>query len=116
MLLKNQLIMTIGETPNGWTLTREMVENSLDSFANKPIVWNKKQEFKDYRNMEDYKSCQVIGIISSEPNIQIGIDEVYVDIVIKDEYADLWKGKFDNWCMQIDFDKKSFILDSIEVF
>lgn len=110
--------MTIGETQNNWTLTREMVENSLDSFANKPIVWNKQQEFKDYRNMEDYKNCQVIGMISSEPNIQIGIDEVYADIIIMDKYVDvdLWKGKFDNWCMQIDFDKKSFVLDSIEVF
>lgn len=48
MKLKKQLIMTIGMTQNDWELTKEMVENSTDSFANAPIVLNKKAEFKDY--------------------------------------------------------------------
>jgi len=69
MKLEKQLIMTIGMTQNNWELTREMVNNSLNSFANKSIVWNEKQNFKDYRNMSNYKDCKVIGMITDEPNI-----------------------------------------------
>ena len=72
MKLEKQLIMTIGMTHNNWELTREMVDNSLSSFANKPIVWNKKQDFKDYRDMTNYKEqCKVIGTIAEESNIVI---------------------------------------------
>ena len=117
LILKNQLIMTIGEVPNGWTLSKEMIMNSLDTYANKPIVWNKKQEFKDYRDMENYKNNQVIGMILEEPNLKITDKEVYADIMImNDNHKHLWTGKFDNWCITISDDKKSFELESIEVF
>ena len=38
MILEKQLIMTIGMTENNWGLTKEMVENSIKSFHNVPIV------------------------------------------------------------------------------
>jgi len=116
--LNNQLIMTIGKTQNGWNLTKEMIMNSLDTFANKPIVWNKREDFNNYTDMDNYKdSCQVIGMILAEPNIEITDHEVYADIMImNDNHRHLWTGKFDNWCITLSDDKKSFELDSIEVF
>jgi hypothetical protein len=116
MKLEKQLIMIIGMTQNNWELTREMIDNSLDSFANKPIVWNEKQNFKDYRDMENYKQCKVIGMICEEANILIENNNVYADILLFDRCCGEWKGKFDNWRLTIDNDWKSFKLDSIEVF
>lgn len=119
MILEKQLIMTIGITANNWELTKEMVENSLDSFYLVPIVWNKRQEFKTYRDdyFTDYfEKCIAVGCISDCKRIEIVGNEVYADIVVRDEYNYLWKGKFDNWCIQPSDDKKSFKLCSIEVF
>lgn len=116
MILNKQLIMTIGMTQNNWELTKEMVENSIESFKCAPVVWNKKQEYKNYNgNMDDYKNEKVIGMVLSN-DIIIEDNNVYADIVIIDAYADLWKGKFDNWCITLSDDKKSFKLLSIEVF
>lgn len=118
MQLEKQLIMIIGMTQNNLDLTKEMVENSLDSFAHVPIVWNKQQEFKDYReeNIENYKNEIAIGIICEEPNIIIEGNNVYADIFIFPQYKDLWKGKFDNWSIQFNEDRTKFTLCSIEVF
>jgi hypothetical protein len=116
--MKRQLIMTIGVTANGWELTKEMVENSLGTFANIPIIYNKKEEYKDYtKGFEDYfKNNQAVGVICSIPNIAIECNNVYADIIMMDDYQYLWKGKFDNWCLEPSKDKKSFKLLSIEVF
>lgn len=116
MILYNQLIMTIGKTQNDFEFTREMVENSIGTFKNAPIVWNKKEKFKDYRdnNIENYNNLVVIGVILDEPIISD--NNIYANIFIIDKYKDLWKGKFDNWCINLNEDKKSFKLFSIEVF
>jgi len=118
MILEKQLIMTIGMTANNWEVTKEMVENSIGTFKNIPIMWNKKSEFKNYNdeNFNNYEKLSIIGYICTEPNIQIEDNNVYADIFILAEYSDLWKGKFDNWCLQPSDDKKSFKLCSIEVF
>ena len=121
MKLEKQLIMTIGMTNNNWELTREMVENSLNTFTGKPIVWNKEQNFKDYSDMKSYYiDNKIIGIIAAEPDSKIIIEDnnVYADIWLFEKFDGdkLWKGKSDNWCITIADDWKSFILDSIEVF
>ena len=59
MLLEKQLIMTIGMTNNNWELTRDMVEKSIESFATKPIVFNKQQEFKDYSKRDFIKDLWI---------------------------------------------------------
>ena len=117
MILKKQLIMTIGMTQNNWELTKKMVENSLNTFRNAPIVWNYQQEFKDYTgDMEGYKEQKVIGVILDDSEIVIEDDNVYADIFLYEDYNHLWKDKFDNWCIQVDDDKNAFKLCSIEVF
>jgi hypothetical protein len=118
VVLKQQLIMTIGETQNGWTLTKEVVKNSIDTFSNRPIIWNREQEFRDYsdKNIKNYKNNIVIGAILDHPNVQIYGNDVYADIVILSKYRHLWIGKFDNWCIQFNDNKSSFDLFSIEVF
>jgi hypothetical protein len=119
--LEQQLIMTIGETANEWTLTKEMVEASLDTFGNVPIVLNDKAKFKNYldENFSHYGDLTVIGYIDSVPDVFIEGNDVYADIIIFDRHKDLWKGKFDNWCLQMKDNKNwslGFELVSIEVF
>jgi hypothetical protein len=120
--LEKQLVMTIGITQNNWELTKEMVENSLESFPGKPIIFNKKQEWKDYTTEEfDQKYLseeKIIGMICNEPNIIIENNNVYADIILFKKYPEnnLWKGKFDNWCIQLNDNKMAFNLVSIEVF
>lgn len=48
--------------------------------------------------------------------IHIENNLVYADVNIYDNKLDLWKGRFDNWCIQFDDNKDKFKLCSIEVF
>lgn len=118
VLLKKQLIMRIGLTQNNWELTEQMVRNSLETFRGVPIVWNQKEEFKDYSgDMKDYKKEKVIGMVLVDGDIIIEENKVYADIILlHDEYRYLWKGKFDNWCILLNEDGSAFKLYSIEVF
>ena len=88
MKLEKQLIMIIGMTQNDWELTKTMVENSVNSFPNAPIVWNKKSEFKNYNDDLNNKYlglCETIGMICEDSNIHIENNFVYADIIIYDE-------------------------------
>ena len=88
MILKKQLIMNIGKTENDFVLTEEMVKNSLDSFANKPIV-------KYVNESDKFNDSEVIGYIQG--NVLIENNNVYADIFLLDSCNDIWKGKYDNW-------------------
>lgn len=118
MIIRRVLIMQIGETQNGFILTKEMVLNSLDTFTDVPIVYNEKQSLKDYRDnkiVNKFNKEYAIGVIVG--NIEVTDKEVFADINIWDKYLDKWKGKYDNWCIQFDDDEKSkFKLCSIECF
>lgn len=117
MIIENALVMNIMMTQNGLDITKEMVENSLESFKHTPIVHNPQGEFNDYtnENIDNYdKRTETIGIILEPAHIEN--DEVYAKIAIWDRYENLWHGKYDNWCIVLTEDKKSFVVDSIEVF
>jgi len=115
--LEKQLIMKIGLIINGLNLTEEMLLNSLESFTNVPITYNKNQGFTDCDSYSvPTKSDKVIGIIPVDPNIIIEEGNIYADIIILEEFSNLWLGSFDNWCISLSDDKKSFFLCSIEVF
>lgn len=111
--------MKIGKTQNNFTLTKEMVERSLDTFKYTPIVWNERESFKDYRDIGDelteyYKQNKVIGFICSDACIKA--DNVHADIIMLDKYVSLWKGEYDNWRISLAESKESFVLENIEVF
>jgi len=117
MIIKNALVMNIMKTENGLNITKEMIENSLESFINAPIVYNEMGTFKDYKDesFNDYfKKNIVIGMILE--NVNIVNDEVRADILIYDGYINLWADRYNNWCIKLAEDKKSFTVDSIEVF
>ena len=118
MLLKQQLIMRIGETKNGFKLTKKMVLNSIYSFSSVPIIWNQNSNFKDYNDTNKYIETQtIIGFLLEEPNITIKGNNVYADIIIIDNITNYWNGRFDNWCIQFDENiNDKFELFSIEVF
>ena len=117
MKIENALVMEIMETQNGFEITKEMVKNSLESFINAPIVYNKKQQTTNYRDEEFqnyYDKNVVIGFVSEVINIIE--NKVLANIYIRDEYVDLWTGKYDNWCIQFNENKTAFIVLSIEIF
>lgn len=117
MIIEKALIMNIMMTENGLNITKEMVENSLESFINAPIVCNSRGDFKDYtkENIDNYQTKTFpIGVILN--NVHIENDGVYARVMIWDKFEELWHGKYDNWCIVLAEDKKSFRVDSIEVF
>ena len=46
------ILMKKGITDNDFEITEEMILKSLNTFVNKPIVFNNKQSLKDYTNDE----------------------------------------------------------------
>lgn len=103
-------------TPNGLDITEEMILNSLHTFKNKPLVLNKNQELKNYTNdevVEKFNKDYEIGmVVSAEYNKENGIVEG--EVIFRDtKYA---RDEFDNWQITLSDDKKSFILNSIEIF
>jgi hypothetical protein len=118
MIIKNVKIMSIGETINGFEITKDMIEKSIDTFPNAPVVWNKEQELRDYTNDIDiqiFNESHTIGIVGSG-NIVIKDDGVYADLIIADWHMNKWKNKCDNWMIQLEDDKQSFKFCSVEVF
>jgi hypothetical protein len=109
MIIEKALIMNIGKTANDFNLTKEMVLNSIESFKNKPIIYNKQQELKHCT--EDI----VIGFIL-EKEVKVTDLEVFADIFVFDEYKNLWDGKYNNWSIQLSDSENKFQLLSIEVF
>lgn len=111
MIIENALVMNIMRTQNGFDITKEMVENSLKSFDHTPIVYNPQGGFNDYT----YENKTFpIGVILEPAHIEN--DGVYSKIFIWEGYENLWHGEYDNWCIVFNEDKKSFVVDSIEVF
>lgn len=112
MLLEQTLIMEIIKTPNGFVLTKEMVENSLDTFINAPVVLNINQQIKDYSDKNWYRdNTRVVGYIKG--NINIRGNEVFADLLM---FTDDWKGKYSNWVITFDANfSNRFVLESIEV-
>lgn len=94
-------LMTIGISDSGINITKEMVENSIDTFIDKPVVLNYNQEVSDYRGLDidKWNKERTVGIITS---IEIKENKVLGDVIWYDEkYI---KNKYDNW--QISFEEK----------
>lgn len=110
--------MEIGKTQNGFTITKEMLLNSIETFKQKPIVFNSKQTLENYTDdeiVDRFNNEYAIGFIFDNIEL-INEKEVYADIFIFDKHIDKWNSKYDNWCIQLDDDKSKFNLCSIEVF
>jgi hypothetical protein len=109
------ILMMEGSTPNDLFITKEMILNSLDTFKNKPIVFNDKQSLKNYTDDEivtKFNDEHCVGVINSaryNPKGYVEGDVIYYD----EFYA---KDQFDNWQIKLSEDKKSFVYCSAEVF
>jgi hypothetical protein len=117
MEIVRMIVMRAEETANGLMITEEAILNSLDTFINKPIVFNDKQTLKDYtvdEMVDKYNSEHVMGIILG--NLELKDGKVYADVAIWDNYPEKFKPEYDNWCIQLNDDKKSFTLCSVEFF
>ena len=122
MIEKEMILMNAMRTENNFDITEELILNSLDSFIDKQVVLNKKQEIKDYRiKDEDLKQLnkeRTIGIIKTvryDKNTKqvIGIVQIYKN---KDYYK-YFKLKYDNW--QITFEDSQynkFEFNAVELF
>lgn len=109
------ILMMEGSTPNDLNITKDMIVNSLDTFKDKPIVFNDKQSLKDYTNNETvnkFNAQHCVGIIKSaeyNPKGYVEGNVIYYD-------SDYAKDEFDNWQIEVCEDKKSFVYCSAEVF
>lgn len=109
------ILMYKGKTANDLEITEEMILNSLHTFKNKPLVLNNKQELKDYRNdelVQKFNKAHEIGMVVSVEYKEEGFVEG--EVIFRDtKYA---RDVFDNWQITLSDDKKSFVLNSIEIF
>ena len=123
MIEKEMILMNAMRRENNLDITEEQILNSVDSFIDKPVILNKKQEMKDYRiKDEDLKQLnkeRTIGIIKTvryDKNTKqvIGIVWIYKN---KDYYK-YFKLKYDNW--QITFENSvndnKFEFIAVELF
>lgn len=110
-------IMEIGITDNGLEITKSMVENSLESFLYKPIVY-KDEQFLDYTDDDTVNKFireKVVGMVVSVPKV-IG-NKVLADILLLDQYVQHWNGKYDNWCVYFDgYLEGKFDFYSLEIY
>ena len=122
MIEKEMILMNVMRTENNLDITEEQILNSLDSFIDKPVILNKKQEMKDYRIKEkDLKQLNkenAIGIIKTvryDKNRKqvIGIVQIYKN---KDYYK-YFKLKYDNWQITFEDSKyNKFEFNAVELF
>ena len=120
MIEREMILMEAMRTGNNLAITEEQILNSLDSFIDKPVILNKKQEMKDYtKNLKQLNKEHTIGIIKTakyDKNTKqvIGIVQIYKD---KDYYK-YFKPKYDNWQITFenndDYNKFNFI--AVEIF
>lgn len=120
MEIKEFILMEIGIAPNGFEITKEMVENALDSFTNCPIIYNKKAIFKDYRDndtVENFNNDFIIGFIKGDieilDNKLIGTVGFFDDLLERFELQ-INKNKYDNW--QIIVENGNFTYRACEIF
>ena len=118
METQRMIIMRAGMTANGLLITEEAIKNSLDTFINKPIVFNEDSYLKDYTSreyLEKYNREHVIGSILGNLELKDGVLTSDVSIWDKSKF----KEEFDNWCIEIDGGRdgfNNFNLCSIEIF
>ena len=113
MEITNMILMDIGKGYN-LEITREMVEKSIHTFENKPVVYNNNQELSDYTIEAIVKKKyeeKCVGIIKYAT---IQDDEVIGEVAWFD--SSYIKPKYDNWCIKLSEDRSEFILDGVEIF
>ncbi|PBD80344.1 hypothetical protein [Clostridioides difficile] len=108
----NMIVMDISKGHN-IEITKAMVEKSIHTFKNAPVIYNPNQELSDYRDADrvnDFYKDEVVGII---------MDVVIVDNQVIGKI--LWydnchiKEKYDNWYISLSDDKSEFILKGVEI-
>ena len=122
--VKNFKLMKVGIVPNGFEITKEMIENSLSTFANKPIVYNNQGKLNDYRDdeiVEKFNKELCIGCIQDDVVFKDNIvtaTVLFYDDNLKDtiESSVFEKTKHDNWQITVSEDGKSFIYSACELF
>ena len=121
MIEREMILMDAMRTENNLDITEEQILNSLDSFVDKPVILNKKQEMKDYRIKEkDLKQLnkeRTIGIIKTvryDKNTKqvVGIVQIYKN---KDYYK-YFKLKYDNWQITFENNNNKFEFVAVEIF
>lgn len=122
--VKNFKLMEVGVTPNGFEITKEMIENSLSTFANKPIVYNEQEKLKDYRDdeiVEKFNEEFCIGGIQDDVVFENNIvtatvfffDDLFENIIDSSVFE---KTERDNWQITVSENGKGFVYAACELF
>lgn len=124
LIQKQILMMNLGDC-NGLYISYDMVMNSVESFANKPIILCSKNNepiiASGGRGSPKVLTFhphikKVIGAVCDNPNVIIKDDKVYADCFIWDQYYFDDQLHYDNWEMRLNEDKKSFELVSVIIY
>lgn len=117
--ISNFKLMKIGKTNNDFELKENIVKQSIinHTFDNKPIIYNKNQEFNNYENKKETKNFineKIIGLILTNT---VNFDGLYVtaDIILYDNNFSK-RTHFDNWLINYDNENSCFEFESCELF
>lgn len=123
--IRNFKIMDIGvENANGFVITEKALLDCLhkDGFCQKPIVYNRNQFFKDYRDdkiVKQYCEEKYIGIINDDIVYDYETKEVTATVLIDNDFIN--KKAYDNWlidniCTNNKKEIESFTYTFCEIF
>lgn len=103
-------LMRSGKTHNDYVVNEGDIEEAVihHVFDGAPIVFNENQNFKDYRdndNFEDFVKEKVVGVVLPD-TVDFNGFEVTGDVMLQEDFAD--RTHFDNWCIEWDTDKRCY--------
>ncbi|HGM3507351.1 TPA: hypothetical protein ACKOR7_001927 [Clostridioides difficile] len=109
----NMIILDASKSHN-IEITKEMLEKSIHSFKNAPVIYNPNQELSDYTDccvVNRFYNEKVVGVII---NSKIVENQIIGEVFWYDEFY--IREKYDNWCISLSEDKSEFSLLGIEIF
>lgn len=111
--IRHKMIVMELDNCNNFTLTKDMIEKSLETFKKKPIVATD-GSFKDYRDnkiVDEMVYSNMCGVIEDVEFID-GV--VIANCILTD--CKFKKDRYDNWCLTLSDDKSNFVFEHVEIF
>ena len=111
-------LMRVGETQNNLVLDKKVIEESVSHcvFDYAPILFNKNQNFKNYKNddeVNDYFVGKVVGVVISD-TVKFDGHSVTADVALLEEFAN--RTHFDNWSISYEKGDSYFDYCHCELF
>lgn len=109
----SMIVMDISKGHN-IEITKTMIEKSINTFKNAPVIYNPNQELSDYRDcwvVNRFYNEKVVGMIINSKIIE---NQIIGEVFWYDKFY--IREKYDNWCISLSEDKSEFRLLGVEIF